>query len=263
MATTLKGRCIYVHKLSRILTLEGTPANIAAKAKKAKLSSIWIKVAEGKSRNANITGTMKDKFIQLRDALKAQNITIWGWHVPRCFKPGDDVVEANLVATICSELQLEGILVDAESGTEYFRGDANAASGYMTTLRNALDAQGKGLAISSHDIPSNMPTFPFASFAFKATVNAPQVYYGGSPSVKNRLERSMNDPKNKALKIPYVPVGAGWVGTAGGCRTNAACAQKALEFMALVKQNKFPGYSFWVWDVAPKELWDVFFNNPV
>jgi hypothetical protein len=251
---------MYIHRLSRILALEGTTTNIAAKAKKAKLSSVWIKVAEGKSRYTNITGTMKDKFIQLRNKLKEQNIAVWGWHVPRCINPGDDVKEAVVVATICSELQLEGILVDAESGKDYFRGDANAASGYMTTLRNALDTQGKGLALSSHDIPSNFPSFPFSSFAFKATINAPQVYYGGSPSVKNRLDRSMNDPKNKALAIPYVPVGAGWVGPAGGCKTPQACAKKAIEFMALVKQYKLPGYSFWYWDQAPKELWEVLFS---
>lgn len=254
---------MYVHKLIRLFSAETTTENIVAKAKKAKLSSVWIKVAEGKSRNANITGTMKDKFIKLRDQLNAQNIAVWGWHVPRCLNPGDDVKEAVLVATICEELKLGGILVDAESGESYFRGTANDASAYMTTLRNALDTQGKGLAISSHDIPSNMPSFPFASFAFKATVNAPQVYYGGSPSVENRLKRSINDPKNKALNIPFVPVGAGWVGTAGGCKTAKACGEKAVEFMALVKKNKFPGYSFWVWDVAPKELWEALFNNPV
>lgn len=263
MPTTLKGRCMYAHQLKRILTIEGTPDAIAAKAKKAKLSSVWIKVAEGKSRYANITGTMKDNFIKLRDLLKAQNIAVWGWHVPRCVRPGDDVKEAMLVSTIADEMLLDGILVDAESGDDYFRGDANAASAYMTTLRSGLEGQEKGLAISSHDIPSNFPKFPFSSFAFKATINAPQVYYGGSPSVKNRLDRSKNDPKNKALNIPYVPVGAGWVGPAGGCKTPQACAEKAVQFMALVKQYGFPGYSFWYWDQAPPELWDVLFKSPV
>lgn len=248
---------MYIHQLRKILALEGTPDNIAAKAKKAKLSSVWIKVAEGTRRYPNITGTMKANFIRVRDKLNEQGIKVWGWHVPRCLKPGDAAKEATLVAAVCNEFALEGILVDAEQGADYFRGNAIDAATYAKALRTALDQQNKGLALSSHDIPSNFKAFPFLSFANEVTINAPQVYYGGSPSVKNRLDRSMNDKENKSLKVPYVPVGAGWVGPAGGCKTPQACAKKAIEFMALVKQYKLPGYSFWYWDQAPKELWDV------
>jgi hypothetical protein len=150
--------------------------------------------------------------------------------------------------------------VDAEYGSDYFRGTPADAAAYTSQLRKALGLQNKGLALSSHDIPSNFKSFPFMAFAANVTINAPQVYYGGSPSVKNRLDRSMNDKENKSLKIPYVPVGAGWVGPAGGCKTPQACAKKATEFMALVKQYNLPGYSYWYWDGAPKELWDVLFS---
>jgi len=121
--------------------------------------------------------------------------------------------------------------------------------------------KGKGLAICSHDIPSNFPEFPFDAFAQHATVNAPQVYYGGSSSVANRLNRAV--AANSHLDVPFVPVGAGWIGDGGGCSTASACAERAIIFMRLVRDHGFPGYSFWHWFGAPANLGEVLFTEPV
>ncbi len=82
---------------------------------------------------------------------------------------------------------------------------------------------------ASHDIPKNFAGFPFDAFAQHATVNAPLVYYGGSASVESRLERAIN--ANSHLDISFVPVGAGWIGDAGGCSSAAACAERAVAFL--------------------------------
>jgi hypothetical protein len=85
------------------------------------------------------------------------------------------------------------------------------------------------------------------------------VYYGRSESVSNRLERAMK--ANSQLQLPFVPVGAGWVGRDGGCVSDSACAERAAAFMRLVRENGFPGYSFWHWAGVPLKLWNVLMNR--
>jgi hypothetical protein len=258
---TLSGRCMYVWKLKPILILEGGIDGFVQKVKKAKLSSVWIKIGDGASRFSNISGEMEELFTNLHTRLADEGISVWGWHVPSGRNDEDATAEAELVGKIAEEYSLDGILMDAEKGGLYFKGDAQAADTYATRLRGTLVAQGKGLAISSHDIPSNFPDFPFDSFARHATVNAPQVYYGGSQSVENRLNRAIK--ANSHLGIPFVPVGAGWVGGAGGCGSGPMCGEWAITFMRLVREHGFPGYSFWHWEGAPPELWEVLFADPV
>lgn len=261
MITTLTGRCMYIWKLKPVLTNEMSIANFVLRAKKAKLSSVWIKVAEGGNAYQNITGATKEQFIQAAAKLKEAGITVWGWHVPYCKTSSDAKIEAALVAKICKDFKLEGILMDAESEPTFFKGNATTANVYAGALKAALNTQGKGLAISSHDIPRNFPSFPFDKFAQHATINAPQVYYGGSSSVENRLDKAIN--ANSHLDILFVPVGAGWIGDSGGCSSASACAERAIAFMKLVKKNNFPGYSFWHWQGAPSKLWEVLFSEPV
>jgi hypothetical protein len=98
------------------------------------------------------------------------------------------------------------------------------------------------------------------AFARHAHVNVPQVYYGGSPSVASRLERAIK--ANSMLTLPFIPVGAGWVGDAGGCATASACAERAATFVALVREKGLGGYAFWHWAGAPLELWETLVKTP-
>jgi hypothetical protein len=257
----LTGRCIYIWKLAPVIEKEGGVSNFINKAKKAKFSSIWIKVAEGQKRYPNITGEMKDTFQSVVQKLKDQGIAVWGWHVPYCPTHQDAQAEALLLDKIVKEFSLDGLLMDAEAGSGFFQGNAQTAETYAKQLRNLLEVQGKGLAISSHDIPTNFPDFPFNVFAKYAIVNAPQVYYGGSSSVESRLNHAIQ--ANHHLAIPFVPVGAGWIGEGGGCSSASACAQRAVQFMKLVREKGFPGYSFWHWGGAPAEFWNILFTEGI
>lgn len=259
--TTLKGRCMYVWQLKPVLVAEGGIDNFVRKAKRAKFSSIWIKIADGDSYYKNITGEMEETFKEVVAELGREEINIWGWHVPHAANLEDAVKEAQMVARIAHDFGLSGILMDAEAGEHFFKGTAATASAYSEELQSLLAAQSKGLALSSHDIPSNFPSFPFSAFAKHATVNAPQVYYGSSPSVDNRLNKAIN--ANSHIKIPFVPVGAGWIGDGGGCESTAACAERALAFMKLVDTHQFQAYSFWHWLGVPAKLWEVFFTEPL
>jgi len=256
----ITGRNMFIWRLGPVLKVEMGIYNFIRKVKRAKLSSIWIKIAVGTSPYSR---NIDDNLLIIRDKLNDAGISVWGYHEPRCKAEEIAVNEAEIVATLANELKLKGIIMDAEKpeGNYFFQGGEKEANAYAKRLRQLCDELGLGLAICSHDIPQNFPDFPFESFAEHAHVNASQVYYGSSNSVRNRLERAIN--ANSMLTIPFIPVGSGWVGGGGGCSSASACAERAIVFMQLVRENGFPGYSFWHWAGAPLALWEVLFENPV
>lgn len=251
------GRCMYVWRLAPVLAAEGGTAKVIEKAVRAHLSALWIKVAEGDAPHSNVTGAMEAKFTDLAQRAQAKGVEIWGWHVPRCADQAAARAEAKVVGDLAQKLALNGVIMDAESESSFFLGGVPEATKYSSDLRNRLAQQNKRLALSSHDVPQNFPDFlpKFNAFAANSDLNFPQVYYGGSPSVAHRLNRAQK--ANAHVAIPFVPVGAGWIGDGGGCTSASACAERAREFIRLVKEREFQGYSFWHWGGAPLALWEV------
>jgi hypothetical protein len=258
---SIRGRCMYIWKLAPVIEQELGIKGMLKKAKAAKLSGVWIKIAEGAHPYPNVSGDTGIAFHNLREAFAAAGIDVWGWHIPYCATNADSEKEAALVAKLADDLQLDGVLMDAESEAAFFKGDKKTATAYAKALRKRLNDSERTLGISSHDIPTNFPGFPFDAFAAYAEVNAPQVYYGGSPSVANRLDAAIK--ANGHLEIDFCPVGAGWIGDSGGCTSGSACAERALAFMNLVRQDGFHGYSFWHWEGAPSKLWQTLFAERV
>src|SRR5262245_57372855 len=248
---------MFVWQLRPILSVDGGPKGMALKAVKAKCAGVWIKIAVGQQRYAANAPFLLDVI----KALENEKIRVWGWHEPRCATVQAAEIEANVVAALAEKLGISGILMDAEapSGGTFFQGGSDEATAYSERLQRLLHQQGKPLALCSHDIPSNFPSFPFDAFALNADVNVPQVYYGGSPSVANRLDRAIK--ANSHVPLPFVPVGAGWVGNGGGCASDSACAERALAFIQLTKEHGFSGYSFWHWAGGPLKFWNALIAN--
>lgn len=256
---------MFIHRLPPVLAAEPNLDAFVKKAQAARFSSLWVKIATGETPYRE---NVERNLTSLRDALGAVGIRLWGWHEPRCENVEKAKREALIVASLAQSLELSGVLIDAEKPDKngsYFRGGQQEAAAYAATLRQALDGASLGMGLCSHDIPDNFPTFPFEEFAKHAHENVPQVYYGGSPSVANRLDRAIK--ANSSVALPFVPVGAGWVHGEkledGGCASGTACAERALAFIGLVKKHGFPAYSFWHWGGAPVELWEVLLTTPV
>lgn len=250
-------RSMYIWKLAPILAAEGSVNLMVDKARRARLDAIWVKIAEGAAAYRNTTGPTGQQFADLIRRCHQRNIEVWGWHVPRCETVQDARNEASRVKAIASAFGIDGLIMDAENGSDFFLGGIDEAEAYGRAMRGAADELGKPLAISSHDIPGNMAGWlpKFNRIAAHAHFNYPQVYYGGSPSVLNRLTRA--EDGNSHLDIPFRPVGAGWVGDGGGCSSSSACAERAREFMRLVRTRGYEEYSFWHWEGAPSALWEV------
>jgi hypothetical protein len=119
--------------------------------------------------------------------------------------------------------------------------------------------------MSSNDIISVHPDAQATVIGQYIDVNAPQVYYGQSFTVRDRLNKA--DRENASIKAPFYPVGAAFVSDPasgdGGCRDAKDCASRARDFINLMAaKNKadpqrYPGYAFWNWEECPDEVWGV------
>lgn len=256
------GRSMYIWKLAPVLAAEGGVNQVVAKAARAKLAGLWIKIADGASVYGNATGATGEQFHRLVTKCRERNIRVWGWHVPHCVDAAAAEAEGDVVRGVARGLGLDGLIMDAEGGIEFFKGDEAAAVAYGQKMRAVADELGVPLAMSSNDIPQNIDGWirRFNKITQFADYNFPQVYYGGSPSVENRLSRAEN--ANAHVTIPFVPVGSGWIGPNGGCESASACAERAVAFIRLVRERGYRGYAFWHWGGAPLALWEVLNATP-
>jgi hypothetical protein len=258
------GRCMYIWKLGQVLAAEGGANKLIDKARRAKLSAIWVKVADGTSTYANVSGAMAQTMTDLVTRAHARGLQIWGWQVPHCVTTQTAQAEATTFGNLVQQFQLDGFIMDAEGGKKYFQGGVAEAQAYGNAMRQAANNLNKPLGISSNDIPQNISAdWPprFSAIAANADFNFPQTYYGASSSVAARIDKAVT--ANAHLTIPFVPVGAGFIGLdEGGCESAQACGERAATFIQLCKSRAYQGYSFWHWGGAPLSLWEVLNNTP-
>lgn len=254
-------RSLYIWQLQPIINSEGSVRNIVAKARRAKIKALWVKIADGRAAYRNVTGDAAPQMQELIERCHDSGIEVWGWHVPCCANAEIAREETGTIQSITDNFALDGLIMDAEHGPGFFQGGEQEAKIYAVGMRELADEIQKPLAISSHDIPQNSPGWllKFNIFASVADFNYPQVYYGGSLSVLDRLSRA--EEANAHLSIPFRPVGAGWVGDGGGCSSAPVCADWASQFMTLVKERGYDEYSFWHWADAPNTLWQLLEND--
>jgi hypothetical protein len=258
------GRCMYIWKLGQVLAAEGGANKLIDKAKRAKLSAIWVKVADGASAYDNVSGAMSQTMTDLVTRAHARGLQVWGWQVPHSATVQAAQADATTFSNLAQQFQLDGLIMDAEGGGGYFQGGVGEAQAYADAMRQAANTLNKPLGISSNDIPQNISAdWPprFNAIAAKADFNFPQTYYGASSSVASRVDKAVT--ANANLTIPFVPVGAGFIGLGeGGCASAQACGERATAFIQLCKSRDYQGYSFWHWAGAPLSLWEVLNNTP-
>jgi hypothetical protein len=256
------GRCMYIWKLDPVLTAEGGVNKLVDRARRAKLSAIWVKVADGARPYSNVTDSMTSTMTDLVTKAHRRGLQVWGWQVPHCPTLPAAQAEAKVFGDLAEQFKLDGIITDAEGGPDFFQGGVDEAQAYGAAMRHVANTLQKPLGISSNDIPQNLNGWlpRFNEIAAQANFNFPQTYYGSSPSVASRIDRSAN--ANAHLTIPFVPVGAGYLGSGGGCASAQACGERAAAFIQLCKSRNYQGYSFWHWAGAPMALWEVLNDTP-
>lgn len=260
----IAGRAMYIWNLQSALN-ERTVAAIVNQAQLAKLSSLWVKIGDGTAPYDNIQGNSAATLTELVGSCAVSNIAVLGYHVPHCPTPQAAQEEISFVAGTVQQFGLAGVVVDNEDGSGYFQGNSQCASTYAQALHAAMNAAKKLVVMSSDDIISAHPDAYATVIGAFVDINAPQVYYGQSPSVQNRLDWAISE--NSGIAAPFFPVGAAFLSDPaageGGFSDPDTCAKWAGQFIDLISQlnrsdpNKYPGYAFWEWSAAPAQFWDV------
>lgn len=252
----LKGKGFYIWQISACEG--GYPDVIAQVAKNAGLSHVLIKIADADVPYNLSYG--RDLVPPVVVALRALGISVWGWvytyggiridsagNVRTGY--GSPEAEARMAAKRFKELQLDGLIVNAEK--EYKTYNQNyRADRYMKELR--LNLTNTYIGLSTYRYPSLHREFAWAAFRSRIDFDMPQVYWLMSHNPAQQLNWSMAEYGNFPRKLPFVPTGAafkewGWQPTVG----------EVTAFLDAAKGALLPAVNFWSWDNSRKYLPDV------
>ena len=266
----ISGRAMYIWNLQASLK-GGAVASLVTKAEEANISSLWVEIADGNSAYDNVIGNNLNVTRELVGRCNAAGISVLGYHVPHCAPDQAALNEAKTVGDLASALNLAGVAIDNEDGPGFFRGTAATAATYGRALRTALHAENRIAVMSSNDIIPAHPRSYATIIGGFIDANAPQVYYGQSPSVASRLKKALD--ANSTIQAPFFPIGAAFLRkpgeTNGGFLDPKQGADWTALFIGLAAKlhqsdpNKYPGYGFWDWQEAPDEVWEVLTSTAV
>lgn len=229
----------------------GNPALIVSEAKKAGLTHVLIKIADGSSPY-NIVNNI-DQAAPVVSALKANGIQAWGWH----YVYGDNPVgEARIAVNRVLQLGLDGYVIDAETEYKLPNREDNARL-FMNELRRSLP--NKPIALSSFRFPTLHYEFPWKAFLDKCDYNMPQVYWQGAHNPEVQLRRSVREFQALDPVRPVLPTGpvyryGDWQPT----------PEDMVEFLNAAQTLKLPSVNFFTWDyrLLLNDLWHTIAAYP-
>src|SRR5690349_453417 len=120
-------RNMFIWQLGPVIAAEGSIDAIVGKALASGVDGLLIKIAEGAFPYRNTEGGIGEAFVELRERCRQSAVVVWSWHVPRCATVEAVKAEAAVVENLARRFALDGLILDAEPGERFFRGDVVAA----------------------------------------------------------------------------------------------------------------------------------------
>ena len=236
---TLQGKGWFIWQISRCEG--GAPDALAQKAAEGGFTHVLIKVAE-RTFGFGFDKGGRDLVLPAAEALRARGIQVWGWHYIYGENPA---AEAGIAVKRCTELKLDGYVIDAE-GEFKQAGKAVAARAFMAALRAGLPDL--PVALSSFRYPSLHPQLPWKAFLEKCDLTMPQVYWEQSHNPEQQLARSAAEFANPALVgfvRPFVPTGSAY-----GVGNWKASPDEITRFLGKALSLGLPAANLYSWDYA-------------
>lgn len=224
------GAGMWIWQLSR--SEGGDPAAIAARARAAGLSTVFVKSADG----ANVWSQFSPALVA---ALHAQGLRVCAWQ----FVYGADPNGEASAAAAGPAAGADCFVIDAETRYE---GRYAAAQTYLAALRAAVGPS-YPLGLTSFPYVDYHPGLPFSVFLGPggAQANLPQVYWkaigGGVDAVSARTWA-----QNRVYAVPVAPLGQAY--------DDPAPADIA-RFRQLWAAYGAGGLSWWSWQAASEQTW--------
>ena len=213
-------------------TERGDLAAIAARARGAGMSTVFVKSADGT--------TVWDQFTpQLVQALHAAGLRVCAWQFVYGTRPEEEARAAVPAVTAGADC----LVTDAES---HYEGRYAAASRYVATLRAAIGP----------DFPLGLTSFPYVDYHRRlpysvflgpgaSQANLPQVYWkdiGGTVDAVSARTYA----HNRIYRVPLAPLGQAY---------NGPASSDLQRFRELWAGYGAGGVSWWSWQAAGDEIW--------
>lgn len=208
---------------------KGNVAKIAAKAKKNKVKTVYVKSSDGVN-----WWQQWDTYVA---PLKAAGLKVCAWQYVYGNSP---LVEADLAARAANS-GADCIVIDAE--VEYKNKYSQAAK-YIKRLRSQISSD-YPVGFTSFAYPDFHPTIPYSVFLGPggAQMNLPQMYFHAFKVAISQVFYHTYT-LNQIYQRPIHPLGQTYEGVN---------ATQATTFRRYAKRYRAPGYSWWVWhDTRPK-----------
>ncbi len=213
-------------------TEAGNVAKIVARAKRAGLSAVYIKSADG-------TNAWQQFTRPLVSTLHAAGLRVCGWQFVYGLRPA---AEARAAAA-AKKAGADCLIIDAESSYE---GRYSPARSYMKELRRLVGAKFP-LGFTSFPYVDYHPSLPYSVFLGPggAEVNMPQIYWRDiGDSVATSVKHTWRE--NRIYGRPIHPIGQTY---------QSPSVADILAFRRLAASYKAPGYSWWVWSTTSEKIW--------
>jgi hypothetical protein len=208
---------------------DGSPARIAARARRHRIATVFIKAGDGGDAWSQFTP-------QLVSALKRRGLHVCAWQ----FVYGRDPVGEARVGAEAMDRGADCLVIDAESAYE---GRYAQASTYIRRLRAEVGSS-YPVGLASFPYVHYHPGFPYSVFLGPggAEFNVPQIYWRAiGTSVDQAIATTYAD--NRVYERPIAPLGQLY--------GNPPPSQ-VLRFRKLALASGWDGVSWWSWQHASR-----------
>ncbi|MSX01770.1 MAG: hypothetical protein F2813_01255 [Actinobacteria bacterium] len=227
-----KGQAMWIWQMPK--TEGGNVAKIVARAKKANVTAVYVKSADGSGAWQQFTKT-------LVKSLRASGLRVCGWQFVYGSKP---TAEARAAAT-AKTAGAQCLIIDAESTYE---GRYSSARTYMKELRKRVGSK-FALGFTSFPYVDYHPSLPYSVFLGPggAEVNMPQVYWRDiGTTVTKAMAHTWRE--NRIYGRPIHPIGQTY---------QAPPTRDIYTFRRLASAYRAPGYSWWEWSPTSSKVWNA------
>lgn len=205
----------------------GSPARIAARARKRGVETVFIKAGDGDDTWSQFTP-------ELVGELKSRGLNVCAWQ----YVYGNDPAGEARVGAAAADDGADCLVIDAESEYE---GRYASATLYIERLRAAVGADFP-LGLAAFPYVHYHPAFPYSVFLAPgaAEFNLPQVYW---KAIGTSVDKAMNTTYtyNRVYDRPIAPIGQLYEDPRG---------RDVRRFRQLAKASGFGGVSWWSWQHA-------------
>ena len=225
-----KGQAMWIWQMPK--TEGGSVAKIVARAKKADISAVYVKSADGSGAWQQFTKT-------LVKSLRSAGLHVCGWQFVYGSNPTGEAKAAAAAKTAGAQC----LIIDAESSYE---GRYKSARTYMKSLRKRVGSK-FALGFTSFPYVDYHPALPYSVFLGSggAEVNMPQVYWRDiGTSVTTAMKHTWRE--NRIYGRPIHPIGQTY---------QSPPVSEILSFRRLAIAYRAPGYSWWEWTPTSSKIW--------